>query len=102
MFEVSNQPPPLEPYNLFASDIVLREAVRREGAAGRKTSCRRSATAWANPEGSRSASTANRNTPQLQTYDRFGHRLDEVEFHQAWHDLLHIACSVGLHSGPVA
>ena len=37
MFEVSNQPPPLEPYNLFASDIVLREAVRREagGLGGR-------------------------------------------------------------------
>ena len=37
MFEVSNQPPPLEPYNLFASDIVLREAVKREQApAGRR------------------------------------------------------------------
>ena len=33
MFEVQNQPPPLEPYNLFASDAVLREAVRREGAS---------------------------------------------------------------------
>ena len=32
MFEVANQPPPLEPYNLFASDTVLREAVRREQA----------------------------------------------------------------------
>ena len=32
MFEVQNQPPPLEPYNVFASDVVLREAVRREGA----------------------------------------------------------------------
>ena len=30
MFEVTNQPPPLEPYNLFASDTVLREAVKRE------------------------------------------------------------------------
>ena len=32
MFDVANQPPPLEPYNLFASDAVLREAVEREGA----------------------------------------------------------------------
>jgi putative acyl-CoA dehydrogenase len=32
MFEVQNQPPPLDPYNLFGSDIVLREAVRRENA----------------------------------------------------------------------
>ena len=37
MFEVSNQPPPLEPYNLFASDSVLREAVKRERPAGRRT-----------------------------------------------------------------
>jgi hypothetical protein len=32
MFDVSNQPPPLEPYNVFTSDTALREAVRRESA----------------------------------------------------------------------
>ena len=38
MFEVQNQPPPLEPYNLFSSDIVLRESVRRENAGWAKLS----------------------------------------------------------------
>jgi putative acyl-CoA dehydrogenase len=100
MFEVSNQPPPLDPYNLFASDIVLREAVRREGAGWAETLLGTFGDRLGQPEGVALGFAANRNLPQLQTYDRFGHRIDEVEFHQAWHDLLHIACSFGLHSGP--
>ena len=45
---------------------------------------------------------ANKFTPQLRTLDRYGHRLDEVEFHPAWHDLLDIALKAGLHSSPWA
>ena len=45
---------------------------------------------------------ANRYTPQLRTLDRYGHRLDEVEFHPAWHELLAIALKAGLHSSPWA
>ena len=43
---------------------------------------------------------ANRNPPRLRTHDRFGHRIDEVEFHPAWHRLLDLAVSRGLHSLP--
>jgi putative acyl-CoA dehydrogenase len=102
MFEVTNQPPPLDPYNLLASDIALREAVGREGAA------------WALPELNALGATlgasatvalgfaANENPPALRAYDRFGHRLDEVDFHPAWHDLMGIAVGAGLHSSPWA
>ena len=43
---------------------------------------------------------ANENPPMLRTHDRYGHRIDEVEFHPAWHKLLDVAVSHGLHSLP--
>jgi putative acyl-CoA dehydrogenase len=102
MFDVSNQPPPLEPYNLFLSDVALREAVVRESAD------------WALPQLAALGATlgssdtvalgfaANENPPRLRAYDRFGHRRDEVEFHPAWHSVMAIAVGAGLHSSPWA
>ena len=43
---------------------------------------------------------ANENPPKLRTHDRYGHRIDEVEFHPAWHKLMDVAVSHGLHSLP--
>ena len=102
MFEVANQPPPLDPYNLLESDVALREAVVREGAD------------WALPQLDALGATlgasatvalgfaANENPPRLRAYDRFGHRRDEIEFHPAWHSLMAIAVGAGLHSSPWA
>ena len=56
MFEVQNQPPPLEPYNLFASDVVLREAVKREGAGWAQSELTRLAQPSANLKPSNLAS----------------------------------------------
>jgi putative acyl-CoA dehydrogenase len=100
MFEVSNQPPPLEPYNLFDSDIVLREAVAREGVPS--PVFKTLGKLFGTPEVVALGFAANKNLPQLKTFDRYGHRIDEVEFHPAWHELLGIACSFGLHSDPWA
>jgi putative acyl-CoA dehydrogenase len=100
MFEVSNQPPPLEPYNLFTSDVVLREAAVREGASAKSLTA--IGQVFGAPETIALGFAANQNPPQLKSFDRFGHRIDEVEFHPAWHDLLRIACSFGLHSHPWA
>src|SRR5215831_6308794 len=96
----SNQPPPLVDYNLFESDAVLRESLEREGGS------------WAHDlvhELGRLAGTqqaidwgfqANANPPQLRTHDRFGERIDEVEFHPAWHELMKVAIGHGLHALP--
>jgi putative acyl-CoA dehydrogenase len=100
MFEVSNQPPPLEPYNLFDSDVVLREAVAREGVLS--PGLKAMGQVFGTPEVVALGFAANKNPPQLKTFDRYGHRIDEVEFHPAWHELLGLACSFGLHSGPWA
>jgi putative acyl-CoA dehydrogenase len=102
MFEVSNQPPPLESYNLLGSDTVLREAVKREGAAWAEGELGALGATLGKPETIALGFAANRNPPNLRTFDRFGHRIDEVEFHPAWHELLGIALSAGLHSSPWA
>ena len=102
MFEVQNQSPPLEPYNVFASDTVLREAVRREGASWAEGELTELGAKLGKPETVQLGFDANRFPPQLRTLDRYGHRLDEVDFHPAWHQLLEIAIAAGLHSSPWA
>ena len=102
MFEVHNQPPPLEPYNLFTSDTVLREALRREAAGWAEAELNALGETLGKPETVQLGFDANKFTPQLRTLDRYGHRLDEVEFHPAWHELLGIALKAGLHSSPWA
>jgi putative acyl-CoA dehydrogenase len=102
MFEVTNQPPPLDPYNLFLSDQALREAVAREGAAWGMPQLGALGGKLGEPETVALGFAANENPPQLRAYDRFGHRLDEVDFHPAWHTLMNIAVGAGLHSSPWA
>jgi len=102
MFEVSNQPPPLEPYNLFDSDMALHEAVARERAGWAEGELRALGGTLGKPETVQLGFDANTFTPRLKTLDRYGHRLDEVEFHPAWHELLGIALNAGLHSSPWA
>jgi putative acyl-CoA dehydrogenase len=102
MFEVANQPPPLEPYNLFGSDVCLRDAVMREGAGWAEKDLAALGATLGKPETVQLGFDANKFTPQLRTLDRYGHRLDEVEFHPAWHALLTIAVKAGLHSSPWA
>ena len=102
MFEVSNQPPPLEPYNLFASDAVLRAAVKRERAEWAEAHLTALGQTLGRPETLQLGFDANRHSPSLRSYDRYGHRLDEIDFHPAWHELLAIALKAGLHSSPWA
>src|SRR3990170_6878343 len=95
----SNQAPPLERYNLFDTDRALVEAFRREGAG------------WAEEQASEFGELAggaplewgrlaNAHPPTLRTPDRFGNRIDEVEFHPAWHDLMRMSVGAGLHALP--
>jgi len=102
MFEVQNQPPPLQPYNLFLSDRVLREAVAREAAGWADGELSALGGVLGKPETIQLGFDANKFTPQLRTLDRYGHRIDEVDFHPAWHALLEIALKAGLHSSPWA
>lgn len=101
--EVLNQPPPLVDYNAFSTDTALVEGVRHYGV---------------HPEGvdrldrvgARAGSAqvvewgfqANTYTPVLKTHDRFGYRVDEVEYHPAWHGLISEAIGYGMAAQPPA
>lgn len=92
---VDNQPPPFEPRDLWADDIALRDAVQREGAgtfAGRIAAY----AALAGDELYRLGFDANRDRPRLKTHDSYGHRIDAVEFHPAYHRLMDVAKAHGV------
>jgi putative acyl-CoA dehydrogenase len=98
--EVLNQPPPLEDYNLYLSDPVLDTAVAREGGKDSRDVLIDFGATAGSAEYYRWAAEANRNGPRLVTHDRFGHRVDVVDFHPAWHSLMETAVSNGHHSLP--
>ncbi|MGX1852423.1 acyl-CoA dehydrogenase family protein [Streptomyces sp. NPDC055299] len=97
---VTNQPPPLVGYNVFASDPVLTEGITRHVASARLDEVREELDTLGRAAGSVQArqwgEQANTHPPVLHTHDRYGHRIDEVEFHPAWHRLLGHAVTAGL------
>ena len=95
-----NQAPPLVDYNLFDSDRALVEAVRREGGSWGEDRIREFGRLLGTAELQAWGVQANQYPPVLRTHDRYGNRIDEVDFHPAWHSLLELACKYGLHSGP--
>jgi putative acyl-CoA dehydrogenase len=100
--EVSNQPPPLVDYNLFATDRPLRDAVTREGAAWACAQLERFGGTLGTAETMEWGTLANEYPPVLRTHDRYGRRRDEVEFHPAWHHLMRLAVEQGIHNLPWA
>jgi putative acyl-CoA dehydrogenase len=98
----ANQPPPLEDYDLFAEDRALVEALRREGGAGREEECASFGRLCGRRDTLELGRLANASPPLLRAFDRFGERIDEVEFHPAWHDLLRTGVEHGLHGFPWA
>ncbi|WP_408068878.1 MULTISPECIES: acyl-CoA dehydrogenase family protein [Xanthomonas] len=87
---VDNQPPPFEPRDLWADDVALREACAREGADGFAATLAQYGV-LAGDALYRLGFDANRDRPRLRTHDRYGHRIDTVEFHPAYHQLLDAA-----------
>jgi len=98
--EVTNQAPPLADYNLFASDPALCAAVERDGALWRRDALLRHGAALTAPETLALADLANRHTPELITHSPRGERIDALEFHPAWHELLALLRREGLHALP--
>lgn len=97
--EVFNQSLALENYNLYHCDVALQEAVTVNGGVddgalshhGERCG-RADVINW--------GFEANENKPQLDTHDRFGHRVDLVKFHPSYHNLMDMALRAGVHSGP--
>jgi putative acyl-CoA dehydrogenase len=98
--EVLNQPPALSGYNVFRSDRALLQTLVRENAASCFESLQRLGAIAGSEDAQIWARQANENAPKLRTHDRFGHRIDEVEYHPAYHELMRVATVNGLHAAP--
>ena len=87
---VLNQALPASAFNAFAGDEVLRAGIEREApwAADR---CAALGAVAGDEQVQELARLANRYTPELKTHDRFGNRIDWVEFHPSWHELMSLA-----------
>ncbi|MFJ4713030.1 acyl-CoA dehydrogenase family protein [Streptomyces sp. NPDC088785] len=92
--EVTNQAPPLTGHDA-ADDPVLLAGVRREGAGWHLDDLHRFGRLAGSEEARAWAEQANRHEPELRTHDRYGHRIDEVDFHPAYHSLMHATVGAG-------
>ncbi|MEU1101985.1 acyl-CoA dehydrogenase family protein [Streptomyces tibetensis] len=99
--DVTNQAPPLTPYDA-SDDTALLEGLRREGAGWAEEDLRRLGRRAGSAQAQEWADLANRHEPELRTHDRYGNRVDEVEFHPCWHHLMRTAIGEGLAASPWA
>ncbi|MGW0761620.1 acyl-CoA dehydrogenase family protein [Streptomyces sp. NPDC002814] len=97
---VTNQPPPLVGYDVYSADKALTEAVERHVDPSLLDEVRGELAALGRTSGSAQVQEwgvqANECPPRLRTHDRYGRRIDEVDFHPAWHRLLGKGVSAGL------
>ncbi len=100
--QVINQVPPLLDYNLFETDPCLREALEREGAGLANETVHAFGAAIGSAQAIAEGEAANRHLPQFHAFDRFGRRIDHVEYHPAYHALMARGLEAGIHSLPAS
>jgi putative acyl-CoA dehydrogenase len=93
---VTNQPTPFEGINLYETDRALRGAIEAFGGAAQHRRLSLFGERCGSEEVQEWAREANGNPPRLKSFDRFGHRLDEVEFHPAYHRLMDLGLDAGI------
>jgi putative acyl-CoA dehydrogenase len=96
--QIDNQPPPLAGFNAWKADPILRTAVTREGGAWIEAQAEALAYLIGGETMQESARLANEHPPELFTHDRQGHRIDQVRYHPAYHELMRTAFGAGLHA----
>ncbi|WGL17571.1 isovaleryl-CoA dehydrogenase [Microbulbifer bruguierae] len=97
---VFNQPKPLSGHNLYAGDTALREAVMYNGGHWAEDDLQRYGEVCGRPEMIERGFLANEHKPQFESHDRVGNRIDLVNYHPSYHQLMQLALSEGLHSSP--
>ena len=100
--DVFNQPEPLQDYNLFAGNRALQDALRLNAPQLETGELHQLGTVLGSGGMQAHARLANVHGPQLRSHDRFGRRVDEVEFHPSYHVLMQMATGAGLHGSPWA
>ncbi|MFZ6686137.1 isovaleryl-CoA dehydrogenase [Undibacterium sp. SXout11W] len=100
--EISNQVPELQDYNIFTQDSALMHAVSYFGADWQTETLQQSGELLGRASTLQLGELANRHLPELHTHNRIGERVDRVEFHPSWHQLLGLLRQQGLHAAPWA
>ena len=99
---VFNQPTELVDCNLFSGDAALQDGVAREGGGWASNELAALGTRLGSAETLELGILANRNPPELDTHDRYGHRVDLVRYHPSYHQLMRLAVEQGLQASPWA
>ncbi|QLC23721.1 DNA alkylation response protein [Parasphingopyxis algicola] len=94
--EVTNQPPPLEGFDRFGSDRALVDAATMAGARMHHERLTEFGRRTGSTETIEWGIAANENPPVLETHDRYGRRIDEVQFHPAYHRLMALGLDAGI------
>ena len=97
---VTNQVPELQDYNLFTTDTALMAGLEQNGGGWHGEQLARLGGELGSAGILQLGALANRHPPELHTHDRVGNRIDSVEFHPAWHQLLGLLRREGLHALP--
>ena len=98
--EVFNVSSELANYNLYLQDKALIEATAREGAAWAHDDLAVFGELVGTAAHLELGALANKHPPELDTHDRFGHRVDLVKFHPSYHALMKTSIEHGLHASP--
>lgn len=95
---VVNQSAPRVDVNEYELNPVLTEAVTRHDGGWAVDELSEIGTLVGSASFQHDAATANSITPVLHTFDRWGHRIDEVEYHPAYHRIIAASVSHGAHT----
>jgi len=96
--DVINQPGVLENYDAYSTDSALRCAVAAQQASATAASLQAYGKVVGSADTIALGVQANRYCPELRTHDRFGHRIDQVEYHPAYHEIMRRAMRHQVHS----
>ncbi|MGH3360878.1 MAG: acyl-CoA dehydrogenase family protein [Nocardioides sp.] len=96
----TNQTPPLVGHNVVTSDAALVEAITRHASPDVVEDLTTLGAEAGTAEAREHGVLANENHPHLRPYDRYGNRIDEVDFHPSWHWLMERAVGHGLAAAP--
>ena len=100
--DVFNQPLPLVDYNLFTGNRALQDALKFNAPLLDTSSLSTLGKTLGSEAMQTHARLANVHAPQLRSHDRFGNRVDDVDFHPSYHALMEVATNAGLHATPWA
>lgn len=95
---VTNQAPPRQDLDEYSSNIALVEGVRRHGAEWAAADLSASGALVGSAAFQHDAEHANTSEPELHAFDRWGRRLDEVEYHPSYHTIIGAAIAAGAHT----